>query len=74
MILHYAMGSQDKFSNADAHSGSIFTRKISAIIVSAMLIVITVFAWLYLIVSTAGAQGWSNIAPTDSSFYFWHSI
>jgi hypothetical protein len=74
MILHYAMGSQDKFSNADAHSGSFLTKKLSAIVVSGLLIVITAFAWLYLFVSTSGAKGWDNISVDDGTFYFWHSM
>ena len=73
MLLHYAMGSQDKNSDASAHSGSKLTTKIVTIAVCALLFVVTLFGWIYVGVSVWSTSMWSNFTNAGA-FAFWHDI
>lgn len=73
MVLHYAMGAQEKFSDQDSHLGSPLTGKIACIIVIALFTFVTVLAWVYIGVSMQPATNWTS--PTNAgAFAFFHDM
>lgn len=73
MALHYALGSQDRFSDAASHSGSKLTTKGSTIIVCIVLFVVTLLGWIYVGVSVWGVGAWSNFTNAGG-FAFFHDM
>lgn len=45
MILHYALGALNKFSDDKSHLGCVLTNKVSTIIMCIILLLVTIFGW-----------------------------
>lgn len=73
MVLHYALGAQEKFSDQDSHLGSPLTDKKAVIIIILLFTLVTIFAWTFIGVSMWDATSWTN--PTNSgAFAFFHDM
>jgi hypothetical protein len=73
MVLHYAMGSSDKFSDASSHTGSPLTSKMATLAVCILLFVVTLFGWIYVGVSVWSTDHWSDFSNAGA-FAFWHDM
>lgn len=73
MMLHYAMGSENKLSDSTLHSGHMMTKFIPCIAICVLLLILTVIAWVYISVSVEPASDWKNIDNTGA-FLFWHTL
>jgi hypothetical protein len=45
MVLHYALGALNKFSDDQSHLGCVLTNKVSTIIICIILLLVTIFGW-----------------------------
>lgn len=73
MILHYALGGQEKFSSKDSHAGSALTDKVAIIVIILVFTLITVLAWIYIGISMWSATSWTS--PTNTgAFAFFHDM
>lgn len=73
IVLHYAMGAQEKFSAQDSHLGSFLTDKIAVIVIIALFTLVTILAWTFIGISMWSATDWTN--PTNAgAFAFFHDM
>jgi hypothetical protein len=71
MVLHYALGAQEKFSDEDSHLGIWFTNKCGAICMSVLMAIVCILAWVYIGLNMAPLTKWKAVAFTNS-FGFFH--
>jgi len=67
------MGSVDKLSNANSHSGSVLTSKIPCICICVLLLILCILNWVYVGVSVWSATSWAEITNAGA-FAFWHDM
>lgn len=73
MLLHYALGAQEKFSDKDSHMGTALTDKKATIVIILAFFVMTILAWIYIGISMMSATSWTD--PTNAGlFAFFHDM
>lgn len=73
MVLHYALGAQEKFSDSDFHQGSPLTDKKAVIIIILLFSLLTIFAWIFIGFSMMDATKWSSLT-NSGGFAFFHDM
>lgn len=61
MILHYALGAQEQFSDENAHLGVWATGKFGAIFFSVLMLLACLVVWVYIAITVAPLSKWSMV-------------